>query len=199
MSFKVVGNRPHIRLDEELVSIDKKAADAAFKRYKKEIIDPCMNAQGFLKYKSTAYVRKNKIDLLEYIDLQKEHYGSKTFTVNLAVMPLYIPHEYIVFGFSRRLGGLICHHDIWWDFAEDAICKKSMDNVKTAIELFAMPWFHELSDEDYVMMQLLKQRQLSKISPRNQEWLSVMGERSTRTAVIQENIGKLKLPKRLIR
>lgn len=199
MSFKVVGNRPHIRLDEELVSIDKKAADAAFKRYKKEIIDPCMNAQGFLKYKSTAYVRKNKIDLLEYIDLQKEHYGSKTFTVHLAVMPLYIPHEYIVFGFSRRLGGLICHHDIWWDFAEDAICKKSMDNVKTAIELFAMPWFHELSDEDYVMMQLLKQRQLSKISPRNQEWLSVMGERSTRTAIIQENIGKLKLPKRLIR
>lgn len=73
-------------------------------------------------------------------------------------MPLYIPHEYIVFGFSRRLGGLICHHDICWDFAEDAICKKSMDNVKTAIELFAMPWFHELANENYVMMQRLKQK-----------------------------------------
>lgn len=149
MNFKIVGNRPHIRLDKELASIDKKAADTAFKVHKKEIIDPYMSAKGFLKYKSNAYVRKNKIDLLEYIDFQKEHYGSKTFTVNLAVMPLYIPHEYIVFGFSKRLGELICNYDIWWDFADEIICEKSMGNVKDAIELFAVPWFHKMENEHY--------------------------------------------------
>ena len=113
-------------------------------------------------------------------------------------MPLYIPHEYIVFGFSQRLGGLICHRDIWWDFAEEAACEKSMDNVKAAIEWFAVPWFRELENERYVVMQLQKQRLSSKISVYDQEWLSVIGERGTRSAVIQENIEKLKLPRRLM-
>ncbi len=33
----------------------------------------------FYRYKTNAYVRLNNIGLLEYIDLQKERYGSKTF------------------------------------------------------------------------------------------------------------------------
>lgn len=195
MNFKIVGNRSHIRSDEELALVDKKAADAAFKKHKKEIIDPYMCAQGFTPYKSNAYVRKNKIDLLEYIDFQKEHHGSKTFTVNLAVMPLYIPHEYIVFGLSKRLGELICNHDIWWDFADETICEKSMGNINDAIKLFALPWFHKLTNERYVVMQLLKQKLSSKISNYNREWLNAIGNRSNQAAVIQENMDKLKLPK----
>ena len=198
MKFKLVGNRPHIRPDDELASVDKKAADNAFKVYKKEIIDPCMDAHGFLKYKSSAYVRKNKIDLLEYLDFQKEHYGSKTFTVNLAVMPLYIPQEYIVFGFSERLGDLICGDDIWWDFADTTICEKSLHNVKEAIELFAVPWFRKMEDESYITMQLIKQKRANKISHHNQEWLNAL-DRKHRVAFIQENIMNLKLPPKLMR
>ena len=81
MAFKIVGNRLHIRSDEEMSTVDKKAADAAFKKYQNKFISPYMNEQGFLKYKSNAYVRKNKIDLLEYVEFQKERHGSKTFTV----------------------------------------------------------------------------------------------------------------------
>ena len=40
MNFKIVGNRSHIRLDEELASVDKQVADAAFRIHKKEIVDP---------------------------------------------------------------------------------------------------------------------------------------------------------------
>lgn len=199
MEFQIVGSRPHLRTEEELALVDKTAADAAFKRYKKEILDPCMGAQGFLKYKGTAYVRKNKIDLLEYIGLQKERYGSKTFTVNLAVMPLYIPHEAIVFNISRRLGGLIANRDVWWDFAEDAVCKRSMDNVKAAVERFAMPWFHEWAEESYVMGQLLRQKQSARISARNQEWLDALDRQTAQTAIIRENIERLKLPRGLMR
>ena len=195
MHFKLVGNRPHIRLDEELALVDKQSADSAFKKYKREIIDPYMKVQGFLKYKSNAYVRKNKIDLLEYIEFQKEHYGSKTCTVNLAVMPLYIPHEYIVFGFSKRLGELICHKDIWWDFADETICENSMDNIKDAIELFAMPWFHKMADEHYIVMQLIKQKLSSNVSDYDRQWLAAIGDRGKQTALMQENIDKLKLPK----
>ena len=198
MNFKIVGNRSHIRLDEELASVDKQVADAAFRIHKKEIVDPYMSARRFLKYKSNAYVRKNKIDLLEYIDFQKEHSGSKTFTVNLAVMPLYIPHEYIVFGFSKRLGELICNHDIWWDFADETICGKSMGNVKDAIESFAIPWFHKMGNEHYITMQLIKQKLSAKMSNHNQEWLNTISDRRNRIAFIQENMDKLKLPKSLI-
>lgn len=41
MQFEIIGNRPHLRLDEEIAMIDKKAADEAFRKNKKEIIDHC--------------------------------------------------------------------------------------------------------------------------------------------------------------
>lgn len=68
--FSFVGNRFHIRSDEELSLIDKEEADNAFKKYKKEIIDPLLLDNGFCKWKTNAYVRLNKIGVLEYIDLQ---------------------------------------------------------------------------------------------------------------------------------
>lgn len=198
MRFNIAGARPCIRSEEELALLDKKAADAAFRTYKRVIIDPCMTAQGFFRYKSRAYVRRNRIDLLEYLDFQKEQYGSKTFTVNLAVMPLYTPHESIVFGFSARLGMLICGRDIWWDFADDAACKTSMDNVSAAMQRFGFPWFGKMSHERRVVLQLLRQKWLSRLSSYDREWLQAIGSRSQRTAVIRKNIEKLKLPPELM-
>ncbi len=198
MAFKIVGNRLHIRSDEEMSTVDKKAADAAFKKYQNKFISPYMNEQGFLKYKSNAYVRKNKIDLLEYVEFQKERHGSKTFTVNLGVMPLYIPCDHIIFYFSNRLGELICRRDIWWDFADEAVCAASMENVKEAIEQFAMPWFHKMSNEHFVRLLLLKKKLSSKLSVYSKEWLNTIDSRNSRAAVIQENVDKLGLPKGLI-
>ena len=73
-----------------------------------------------------------------------------------------------------------------------------MDNVKTAIELFAVPWFHKLEHENYVVMQLLKEKLSSKMSVYNREWLNAIGKRSAQAEIIQENIDKLKLPQSLI-
>ena len=198
MKFEIIGNRPHIRSDEEMAMIDKKTADEVFKKYKKDIIDLYMKSQGFLKYKDSAYVRKSEIDLLEYLDFQRERYGSKTFCVNIAVSPLYIPHDYISFGFSDRLGCLICGKDIWWDYADESICEKSMQNVKNAIELFAISWFEEMANEEYIWERLSKQKALSRISKCNLEWLNKIACKENRATIICENIEKLKLPKKLI-
>lgn len=198
MNFKIIGNRAYIRSDEEMAFIDKNRADSAFKKYKKEIIDSHMKEQGFLKYKNNSYVRKNKIELLEYIDFQKERHGSKTFTVNLAVLPLYVLHECVSFSFSIRLGNLICNKDIWWDFSDDDICRESMLNVKNAIELFAMQWFGKMEDENYVIEQLVKQKESSKISMNHQRWLDTIKKKNNCKAIIRKNIDKLKLPKKLI-
>lgn len=202
MSFQIVGSRPHIRSTEEMALIDKKAADASFKKHKKELIDPFMTAQGFHKYKTNAYVRVNKIDLLEYIDFQKEHYGSKTFTVNLAVMPLYTtlyaPQDVVAFYVSDRLGELICGRDIWWDFAEDAICAESLTNARDALAQFAVPWFRKMANEHYVRLLLLKKKLTSKLSVYDEEWLHVIQDRGNRTELIREHMEKLGLPKALI-
>lgn len=198
MVFKIVGNRPHIRLDEEMASVNKKVADIAFKKYQKEFIDPFMKAQGFGKYKTNAYVRKNEIDLLEYVGLQKEHYGSKTFTVNLSVMPLYVPHDFITFAFSHRLGELICRRDIWWDFADEAACATSMENVRDALKQFAIPWFRRMANEHYIRLLLLKKKLSSKLSVYDEKWLNAIDSRNSYAAVIQENTDKLGLPKALI-
>ena len=158
--------------------------------------------KGFVKYKANAYVRKNKIDVLEYIDLQKERYGSKTFTVNYALMPLYVPHDYLVTGFGDRLGRLICDTDIWWDYANEAISQISFQNVIDAIEQFVLPWFEKYENEETLKKKLLEDKKKSEqtvrgIPYKNAEWLSALEERGDRTEIILENIEKMKLPKKI--
>ncbi len=201
--FNVVGNRPHIRTEKELAIIDKDKADAAFKKNKKIILEKYLITNGFVKYKTNSYVRKNKIDVLEYIDLQKERYGSKTFTVNCSIMPLYVPHDYLIIGFGARLGELICDKDIWWDYANDDIAQASFQNVLDAIDRFVLPWFDKYSDEKSLMEKLLEDKKKSErtgigISYKNKEWIDALKKCDNRNDIISENILKLKLPNRLI-
>lgn len=200
--FKIKGNRPHIRSEKEMLSVDKQVADEAFKKYKKDIVDSYLLSKGFIKYKSNSYVRKNEISVLEYVDLQKERYGSKTFTVNYAIMPLYVPHEYIVTGFGGRIGMLICDKDIWWDYANDSIAQVSFQNVADAIEQFLIPWFNAYANEEELLKKLLEDKEKSEqtgrgIPYKNAEWICAIKE-GAETNVITDNVQKLKLPKKIL-
>ena len=192
--FCFIGNRQHIRTEEELLLVDKEEADSAFKRYKKDIIDSFLLANGFYKYKTNSYVRRNSIGLLEYIDLQKERYGSKTFCVNFAVMPLYCESEYIVTSLGHRLGTYISGKDVWWDYASENIAKASFDNVKVAIEKYILTWFDEVSTEEGYRskLQSIHNKKLAE------KWIDAMENRSDRDALIQRSITKLKLPKKIV-
>ncbi|MDE7224413.1 MAG: DUF4304 domain-containing protein [Acetatifactor sp.] len=199
--FMICGDRIHIRTDEEMLTIDKAIAEEAFKKYR-VILEDYLKLQGFLKYKSSAYVRRSVLDLLEYIDLQKERYGSKTFTVNYSLMPLYVPHDCIITGFGGRLGELIRSKDVWWDYATYDAAETSFQNVSRAIELFLLPWFKRYSDEAYLRKTLKKEKRHSRwtgkgISYKNEEWLNAMDDRINKIEVIDGNIQKLKLPKAL--
>ena len=191
--FLFVGNRQHIRTEEELLCVDKEEADLAFKRYKKEIVDDLLLNNGFYKYKINAYVRLNSIGLLEYIDLQKERYGSKTFCVNFAVMPLYCESKYIVISFGNRLGTYISGKDVWWDYASENIAKKSFVNVSTAIEKYVFPWFKQVSTEEGYKAELLNMhnKKLAK------EWIDAMENIENKDRLIQQSMIELKLPKKM--
>lgn len=122
-----------IRTDNEMRLIDKELAEKAFKTQKKRL-EFFLKEQGFVKYRTNSFIRKNEIDVLEYIDLQKEHNGSKTVTANYALIPLYVPHEFLSFDLGDRLGILISGRDVWWDYSDDIVASVSFDNIIQAIE-----------------------------------------------------------------
>ena len=191
--FIFVGNRRHLRTEEELMCVNKEEADSAFKRYKKEFIDKLLVAEGFYKYKTNAYVRLNSIGLLEYIDLQKERYGSKTFCVNFAVMPLYCKRDYIVLSLGDRLGSFISGEDVWWDYASESVAKESFTNVSTAIEKYLLAWFEQFSTTDGYR-DALKKMHNKKLAD---EWLDAMENVHDKEIFIRQGIEKLKLPKKM--
>ncbi len=202
--FKLKGCRPCMRTVKELAVIDKAAADEAFKKYKKEILEAYLISKGFIKYKSRAYVRKSKIDVLEYIDIQRENYGSRTFTVNYSIMPLYVYLEVLVFGFGGRLGKIICDKNVWWDFADAKIAEVSFLNVTEALDRFVLPWFEKHSDEEIIIKELLEEKERKEkrgwgLSKVNAAWLKALEEGATdRPEIIAENIENQKLPKKLL-
>jgi len=196
--FKLRGNRSFLRTDYEISSIDKNEADRAFKLYKKEYIDTLLKSRGFLKYKANAYVRRNQIDVLEYIDLQKERNGSRTFTVNYGLAALYISRKFKYWDYNERVGMLICKKDIWWDFADNTKAKASFENVEKAIEEFVIPWFDARSSDDSIKKILLdKSEDYGWNRSSKQAWLEVIDNRCNLFETIEENIELFGLPKSL--
>ena len=195
--FELRGNRSFLRTDDEMQSIDKDEADCAFKLYKKQYLDTLLKSNGFLKYKTNSFVRRNQVDVLEYIDLQKEKSGSRTFTVNYGLTALYIPHGFMNWDINERIGLLICNKDIWWDFANDDIAKVSFENVAKAIEEFVIPWFDARSNDDSIKKMLLDDREEYGWSRYKQAWLEMIDHRSNLSGTIEENIKLFGLPKSL--
>ena len=187
-----------IRSDEGMAYIDKEAADNSFKEQKKKL-DLFLQQKGFIKYKTNSYARRNNINVLEYIGLQKEQYGSKTFTVNYALIPLYVPHSFLSFDLGDRLGILICDRDVWWDYSNAEIAEVSFQNVMDAIDVFLLPWFEERKYKESLKKELLqvKQKRNGRLTDNQQAWLNVIDSEDDYSDIIRSNIATLKLPKKL--
>ena len=200
-NFKLQGNvSGAIRSDDDMVSIDKEVADNSFKAQKRNL-DLFLQQKGFVKYKTNSYVRRNKADVLEYINLQKEQYGSKTFTVNFALIALCVPHSFLSYDLGDRLGKLICARDVWWDYSNEEIAKVSFQNVMDAINDFLLPWFEEREHKEVLKMELLKEEQKRKsyggrLSDIQQAWLDAIDREEDYSDIISSNIVTFKLPKK---
>lgn len=188
-----------IRSDEKMENIDKTIADRAFKIQKKRL-DAFMLANGFVKYKANSYIRRNNIDVLEYVNLQKEAYGSKKFTVNYALIPLYVPHDFLSYDLGGRLAVMITgRNDVWWNFADEKVAEMSFSNVMDAISQYLLPWFQKNSDKDILSITLLeekKKRELygGRLTDIQQKWLNILMEPVYDAGVIEDNIRVFKLP-----
>lgn len=202
IKFRLRGNvSGAIRSDDEMTSVDKEAADKSFKDMKKKL-DLFLQQKGFAKYKTNAYARRNNLNVLEYINLQKEQYGSKTFTVNYALIALYVPHYFLSYDLGGRLGRLICDRDVWWDYSNAEIAEISFQNVMDAIDDFLLPWFEERKSKESLKRELLKEEQKRKkyggrLSDIQQAWLNVIDSEDGYSDIISNNIVTFKLPKEI--
>ena len=202
IKFRLRGNvSGAIRSDDEMSSVDKEAADKSFKDKKKKL-DLFLKQKGFAKYKTNAYARRNNLNVLELINLQKEQYGSKTFTVNYALIALYVPHSFLSYDLGGRLGRLICDRDVWWDYSNAEIAEISFQNVMDAIDDFLLPWFEERKSKESLKLELLKEEQKRKkyggrLSDIQQAWLNVIDSEDDYSDIISNNIVTFKLPKEI--
>lgn len=198
--FKLRGNvSVAIRSEDDLASVDKKAADNSFKDQKKKL-DLFLRQKGFVKYKTNSYARRNNVNVLEYINLQKEQYGSKTFTVNYALIPLYVSHPFLSYDLGDRLGKLICDRDVWWDYSNEEIAEVSFQNVMDAIEDFLLPWFEERKSKESLKKELLikeleRKKYGGRLSDIQQAWLNAIDSEDDYSDIISNNIATFKLPK----
>ena len=197
-NFNLKGNRSCLRTDDDINSINKEEADSSFEIYKKKYIDTLLKSNGFFKYKTNGYVRCNNLDVLEYIGLQKERYGSRTFTVNYALTPLYIHYDFPQFISDERIGMLISQADVWWDYVNAEIANVSFANVAKAIETFVIPWFEVHSTDDSIKQMLFqKQSKKGHLSLYEQTWLERIDNHNDCCTTIQENAQLFALPKKM--
>ena len=194
--FKLKGSRSFLRKDNEMSSIDKSEADRVFKSCKKQYLDPLLKAKGFLQYKTNAYVRRNQVDVLELIELQKERNGSRTFTVNYALTPLYLRYAFADFWYSERIGILVSGKDVWWDYADESIARVSSENVAIALEEYVLPWFDACSNDDSIKKLLLarQKEQEGRLSVHERAWLESLDNHGDCSKTIERNIELFRLP-----
>ncbi len=190
-----------IRSDAEMMSLDKALAESAFKAQKKRL-GAFLKAKGFVKYKTNSYIRLNSIDVLEYFDIQKEHYGSKMLTANYALIPLYIQHKFLSFDLGGRLGRLICDRDVWWDYSNEAVAEESFRNIIRAIEEYLLPWFKERESVSALKQELMDEMSRREkyggcLSDLQQRWLDSLDENMDCSDVVSNNMQVLKLPAKI--
>ena len=193
-TFRLEGECSH-RTEAELAALDREAADAAFQVGQKALYEEVLRPEGFLRWKGAAFVRRSPEDWLEVIWLQKERYGSRTFTVNCMAVLLFLPGAEPDMTVGERLGVLAAGRDVWWDFAADA-AEGSFRNVGEALRRFGLPWFERLRG-DGARKALLREGD----RPWAKAWLAALDARGSDPAAeresIRENSQRLRLPKSL--
>ena len=196
--FKLKGTRKYFRSDLEMQHLDREAADEAYKE-KKKILDDYMISKGFFKHKTNTYIRLNKINVLESVNLQKERYGSRTFTVNILLMPMYLPQDSVPFG-GERISYFIGSPDVWWDFGDCKAAETSFRNIVEAVDRFVMPWFEKTSDPECLKSMVQEHKVPGQFTNNDYiKWNEIFDSYNDLDDVVLENISRMKLPKALLK
>lgn len=101
---------------------------------------------GFKRYKTTNIARISKDSIIQILNFQKEAFGGKTFTVNVAVRPLFVPSEDLSLEPGNRIGYFKYSYDKWWDFNEEVTSNNSFEEINEIIFSAVISWFDKVND-----------------------------------------------------
>lgn len=82
--------------------------------------------------------------IFQFLNFQKEAHGDKTFTVNMAVRPLFIPKKHLTLKPGNRIGDFVYSIDKWWDFRSEQIADESFAEVQQIILDHILHWFDKV-------------------------------------------------------
>jgi hypothetical protein len=105
-----------------------------------DVLLPVVRLWGFHRKSGRLIVRVTE-GILQLMCFQRSGWGGGDFCVNCASMPLFIPHEYIVFEPGARLTGHRQTIDRWWPSATHEQADASMSEVVEAFSQEAVEFF----------------------------------------------------------
>lgn len=113
----------------------------------KQIVKPLKDYE-FYRYK-TAYIgRVTNDSVFQFLNFQKEAYGGKSFTVNVGVRPLFVPHDNLSLQPGQRLGYFKFGTDKWWKYENEDRAEDSFKEVNEIIIEYVLKWFEATNDTD---------------------------------------------------
>jgi hypothetical protein len=124
---------------------------------------------GFYRHKTANIGRITNDSIFQFLNFQKEAYGDKTFTVNVAVRPLFIPHEHLSLQPGQRIGYLKYGYDKWWEFKSESSADFSFEEVNHIIFDSVLKWFNETRDTSG-LINLYTDKKQENIIPTSLSW-----------------------------
>jgi hypothetical protein len=129
-------------------------AKSFFTKARKLYVETPLKELGFRKYKSSVIARLTSGDVFQFLDFQKAAYGGQSFTINVAIRPLFCQnYNYLILNPGNRLGNMSKDYkrDKWWYYKTKEEGNKSFIDVFNQIEKYVIPFFEAtMSSEEII-------------------------------------------------
>ncbi|WNF22686.1 DUF4304 domain-containing protein [Mesobacillus jeotgali] len=143
--------------------------DSYFKKSLTKWIVKPLREYDFFRYKTAFVGRVTNDSIFQFINLQKDAYGGKTFTVNVGVRPLFIPHDYLSLQPGQRIGYFKYGADKWWSFKTEDRADHSFIEVNHIINDYVLEWFEQTSETNG-LINLYTDSTQERIIPTSLNW-----------------------------
>jgi len=135
--------------------MDTYNADSGYSKLFTQYIAKPLSIANFKRYKSSNIARIAGDSIFQVLNFQKEAYGGKEFTVNVAIRPLYVPHEVLSLQPGNRLGYFSRGCDRWWNYKTPNRADMNFQEVNGILIEKVIPMFDVLSSSESLLNEYL--------------------------------------------
>jgi len=127
--------------------------DSEYKKYFTSYLAKPLKGKGYSRYKTQSLVRITEDNLLQILNFQKHSHGDKRFTVNIAIVPLYIVKEHLTLQPGNRIGWFVGNSDLWFYYNSANVIKESFERVQQILIDNVLPCHENIKDSEALLAQ----------------------------------------------